>query len=342
VDANAGFVPYYLRNTVSYLYDVNGAITHTKSLAYDTHHAPDGVYEQDASYKGNKLIFVKAGLGYSIPNCVRTINYQANDHITVDSFFISNGWDPLTFNNQTTYVYDGADNWIQSHKTSVAYPNNYSRVNSYYPDGKLRTSRYYKDSALQGIDSFTYAPGVPGYFAYYKTTVGASLDRYQEVCVHITADSLKDSIIVSEYHDTTLYSERAWKIVYNAMRNPVSKIQSAPNGIGVHQEIVHWYYESYDPSLSTHEVLENTSGIFISPNPISSTLILHYPTTLPKERLHVVISNTAGQLVHSESFVPQGSKTDIVLGDELAPGVYAIAVYGGGNAVLYRGAFLKQ
>jgi hypothetical protein len=83
------------------------------------------------------------------------------------------------------------------------------------------------------------------------------------------------------------------------------------------------------------------NSISLSPNPVSSTLTLHYTTAIPKEHLNVVISNTAGQLVHSESFIPQGSKTDMVLGNELAPGVYAIAVYGGGNAVLYKGTFLK-
>jgi hypothetical protein len=90
------------------------------------------------------------------------------------------------------------------------------------------------------------------------------------------------------------------------------------------------------------ETVSSGSSISVSPNPVSSTLTLRYPNTIPKERLNVVISNTAGQLVHAESFIPQGSKTDMVLGDQLAPGVYSIAVYGGGNAVLYKGTFLKQ
>lgn len=84
------------------------------------------------------------------------------------------------------------------------------------------------------------------------------------------------------------------------------------------------------------------SLISLSPNPVSSTLTLHYKSPLPNIPITVSISNTAGQFMHSETFVRKGDKTDILLGDEVPPGVYTISVFGSGNSALYEGTFLKQ
>lgn len=97
---------------------------------------------------------------------------------------------------------------------------------------------------------------------------------------------------------------------------------------------IRWYYEDYDDGPPPQ------SGIWLSPNPTSGSMVLHYAGYRPDEQLDVAIYNMLGQLVHAEQFVPENERTEIGLNSGVAPGIYGICVYGN-KALLYKGTFLK-
>ncbi len=279
---------------------------------------------------------------------VRTFFYDSLDRLVLDT--CTRFGRPYLRNE---YTYNASGQYItkaryQASFTTGAY--NPAEIFSYqyYPDGRVKSVSY---GGLSGttfvsasVDSFGYTAGLNGYTLKNTRTLDSvgypAVNSHIEYC-HVNSSGQRDTITEATINGTTVVGRIFHVLRYNKAGNPISYetyVPAAP--LPNLASTFYYYYENYGESLA---VGEPTSGqITLAPNPVTTTVSLHYAAEIPKQRLNVSISNMLGQLVHAESFIPRAEKTDIVLSNELPVGVYAIAVYGINNAVLYKGTFVKK
>jgi hypothetical protein len=323
--------------------DTSGAISPVERevLVYDLGRI---IKAYDLMYYGGKWDTVR----------IRSAAYNSAGNLTLDSTASSSGPGLFKMLSRNIYTYDAAGNYLTKTEvdTDILGMDTAYTVNTYYPNGQLATRAFsasdvmYPGLRLVRKDSFTYIRGLPGYVNRYQDNYDVSGNysySIQWILNKLTPDHHRDSVTASLYDRNTpgaITPQQSYKFSYNSNGNPIllkTYVFDPVTGPYLNG-FTRWYYE---PVLSVPDVYSN-SHISLSPNPTSSTLTLDYSTAIPKERLNVVIANAAGQLVHSESFIPVGGKTDILLGTEAAPGLYTITIYCAGNAVLYKGTFLKQ
>jgi hypothetical protein len=128
--------------------------------------------------------------------------------------------------------------------------------------------------------------------------------------------------------------------VYNGFGNPVTTTgYYVRNGTPKVGAKTFYYYEVYTPTQVIQAPIGSTP-ITLSPNPTTGTITLHHPAG--KGRLQVAITNTLGQVIHSETMNPHSRSTDITLSGHTAPGIYSIIVRSDTDAIIYKGTFLKQ
>ena len=217
-------------------------------------------------------------------------------------------------------------------------------INKYYPNGDLLSATSESWKAPQGfgnqvVDSYTYTADIPFYTGHYTSRTGG-IQRSSEID-HVNAKNQIDSVTIYYVDDGQSLFLTSLRYTYNDAGNPTLLEgfyvdSNTGAGIGTHT-FTRWYYQQYKDSVATRYPF-----ITIAPNPTTGTLVFHYPDYKAGEPVSVVIFNMLGQCVHSESFIPKGANTNITLGDAAATGIYGIRLYTNGNAMLYKGTFLKQ
>ena len=127
---------------------------------------------------------------------------------------------------------------------------------------------------------------------------------------------------------STLKATGSASITYDSLGYPVllknySQTVTPPSLVGFQR----YYYEPVAVTVGAAALELKQFNITTSPNPTTGPITLHYPSAVAGASVSIRITNAAGQLVHAESLVLQGSGQQILLGDEAVPGLYYLSVY---------------
>jgi hypothetical protein len=281
---------------------------------------------------------------------IRTILYNSGGNVALDSLWIVSsipGAMPST--QQTYYTYNGAGQYtsrfrIFFNSTSGSIDTS-DRMNvAYYPGGQLHTNTYefnYGNGLqLELKDSFGYTAGVPGFTSLHETAYdldSSVLFRLAMTTSSTNAQNLKDSMTVN-FDSADVVSI---KVLYNANGNPVSAgLYDLTMGSPALMEFRRWHYPAASTGIIPGKAL--AGGIRIYPNPTTGTVTLDYPGAKAGTALSVRVTNMSGQLVHARALILQGSRQQMQLGSELAPGEYFITIRDVEGHVLCNHAIVKQ
>jgi hypothetical protein len=80
----------------------------------------------------------------------------------------------------------------------------------------------------------------------------------------------------------------------------------------------------------------------VSVNPLTQSLTIEFKEGVPRQRVIIAISDTAGKLLQSDSFIPKENERAISIRKLKAPGTYRIAVYCDDKRVLNWGTFERS
>jgi hypothetical protein len=249
---------------------------------------------------------------------------------------------------RTTYTY-GAGSGYQTAVFSVNRGGSLVPIarttNAYYPDGRVR-SRLYEGNLSggtfrrNGLDSFGYTPGVQGHTYYLEQifdTVGKPEFNFFTIAARINAAGQKDSVVYTFYQRGVLQDAGSTAIVYNAAGLPERRMDyelgTGTPATPTLYSLERYYYEAYGAGTAVPAV--TAAAISVFPNPTTGIIRLAWPDAPVGTPVSVRITNTAGQLVHSESLTLQGGTQQILLGPEAAPGTYYLSVFDGRGALVY-------
>jgi hypothetical protein len=286
---------------------------------------------------------------------VRHLIYDASGRLLIDSVS-DNAMGNWSFRRHYSYG-GGAGYLLMTEEVGPNSSQGIATINrtskTYYPDGRVKKSILETITSVTRrlfpsvIDSFGYNAGVQGHT--YHSTTGLDTDgsfSYRRIWLasRVNGSGQKDSI--TSYYGVFGSAvnpplEYTFSVQYNSAGYPLKRNFYDPYKVG--GTLVGYEVYDYEPAIGVQVgAAPGKSAISLSPNPTTGALTINFGSIVPKERIVISIFNAAGQLVHSESFVPQSNSSTIFLCNTAAPGIYSISVCGTHNAVLYRGTFIKQ
>jgi hypothetical protein len=285
---------------------------------------------------------------------LRSLAYDAAGRVLADSMsnIISGALQPYTI---TRFYYNtpAGAYWRKiefSFNASTKAEDILARItNSFYPSGQLKSYTWERNwqSGLGFRDSvrsvFAYTAGIKGWSGQFSYDYVAPALRRNAFKVNgVNTSFLVDSMTSYRFLGADSIPSLGFRYTYNADGSPSlwEQLYYYDTTSSFVEAFTRWTYEQYDVGVDDSHP-KPASCVAVFPNPVKDLLLIRYVSLIPRERLTVTITNMAGQLVHSESFVPQGSTSSIELGNRITPGLYVIDVRGR-DAVLYNGTFIKK
>jgi hypothetical protein len=269
--------------------------------------------------------------------------YNANNKLTTDSSFIWNNstqaWD---FSGTEVRTYDPQNRLISIESFDAASNSLiYKYAYTYYQDNKLRTRTIWNTNAggpivPNVVDSFGYTMGVD--FPTSRYSYGFLGGDVGVTITKLNAQMLPDSVFSYSFNTVSstfaLQSTTTWQYT-----NKLPKQWIEYNNAANQQSRAHYFY--YENYITT--TIANTAkpaSIKLYPNPTSNNLNLEWQEGIGKQAT-ISITNTAGQLLRSESFTWMQPKEAISL-KALASGNYFIRVADAQGNVVFASQFIKE
>ncbi len=232
-----------------------------------------------------------------------------------------------------------------------AYRPDYEAQLSYYPGGKtkriLRWSTTFGAPTTMiyaGKDSFGYTPGMqtPSFYLTWGLFNNMSSPANGYVVNQFNPAGYPDSVTMYTNDWNLLYPFEGRKVYYDTdhatpLRVDYSFLDPTAPYISL-RDIFH--YEPYEMEVPV--VPAAPLPMTIVPNPSTGRVILLLPSNASDTRVLIAVTNVAGRLVHAKSTLLQGTKHELVLSDDIPPGMYIVTVQNTAGQTICTGRMARQ
>lgn len=251
---------------------------------------------------------------------------------------IKHSYDANGNEKQTDFTVDAGSSFVSVLRAELTfYPNNQQKTFIFFQNMGSGLAPDTKDTFATQPSGLNYATES---WTYYNDN--NQWKKYSHRVMIVNNQNMPDSILYDLWNDTTSsYNKNNVTVfTYNSDNLPTQwNSYVFPTSSTTQLQNTHYfYYESFTPS-GIEQTKLNTK-ITLYPNPTNDALHLEWKEGIGKQ-VNLSITNTAGQLLRSESFTWHQA-TEIISLQTLAPGNYFIRVSDIQRGAIFSTQFVKK